>query len=202
MEEIISKEIAGKLMQSEGELRGVIFITDISFILKEKEVEGLKRVEEEMGRLGHPFRYENINPISFYPIGLRAVSLLVVKKVLGFSDEKIEEMGFEVPRSSSIIKLYMKFFAMDKKVFFKNALKLWDSLITVGEFETVLDEENKGAVSSLKNFNIHPILCTYLLGIISSFHKIATGAKEVTIKETKCSFRGDEFHEFLTKHKD
>ncbi|MFQ6083744.1 MAG: hypothetical protein ACE5WD_10330 [Candidatus Aminicenantia bacterium] len=201
MEKIISKEIAKKLMKSKGELRGAVFETDISFILREKGKEGLKKVEEEMKRLGYPFRYKNIRTIEFYPIGLRAVSLLAIKKVLGFSDEKIKEMGAEVPRFSSVIRFAMKFFSKEKKLFFENASELWKRFLTTGEFKSVLDEKNRMAISTLKNFNIHPIFCTYLLGIIPAFHKLITGAKEITCKETKCSFRGDEFHEFLVKHK-
>jgi len=200
MEGFISKELAEELMAIKGEVRGIILKTDTRFIIQEKGEEGLKKVEEEMINLGCPLKYKKVKTVSFYPIGLRAISLLVMKKVLGFSDDKIEILGFEVPKSSFLVRLYARFFAMDKRVFFRNAAKLWKQVVTIGEFKTALDDKNKMAISTLNNFNIHPILCTYLLGIIASFHKIATGAKKVSIKEIKCSFKEDDIHEFLATH--
>lgn len=201
MKQTISQELIQKLMSLEGEVRGVVLTADIQFIIDEKGKEGIKKVEEEMARLGLSFEYEKIKIMHFYPIGLRVVILLVIKKVLDFSDEKIQAMGFALPRSIPLIRMYTRFFAMDKKIFFRNAAKLWRSIVTIGEFETSLDEKNKQAISILKNFDIHPILCTYLLGVIPCFHKIATGAREVVSKETKCSFRSDGRHEFLVKHR-
>jgi len=201
MKQIITKKIAQELKELKGEIRGVILKADIQFIIDEKGKEGIKRVEKEMASLDFPFEYEKIKSMHFYPIGLRVVSLLVIKKVLGFSDKKIQEMGFDLPRSLPLVRMYTRFFAMDKKTFFNNAVKFWKRIVMVGEFETSLDEKNKQAISTLKNFDIHPILCIYLLGVIPSFHKMATGAREVIGKETKCSFKGDELHEFLVKHK-
>lgn len=203
MEQIISKEIAEKLMKVKGELRGAVFKTDIQFILKEKGKEGLKKIEKEMERLGYPFEYEKIRVTSFYPIGLRAVSLLVMKKVLGFSNEKITEMGFEAPRSSFILRLSMKFLAFTRsaKLWYQNTPGLWRKFVTIGEFSVPeFDEKDKKIViDRIRDFNVHPILCTYLLGILPSFNELARGLSGLTCKETKCSFQGGKYHEFLVK---
>lgn len=201
MEEVITKEIAKKLMELKGEVRGLVFSSDVVFILKKKGKEGVIEVEEEMRRLGYPLNYEKIKSTTFYPIGLRIVSLLVIKRVFSFSDEDIREMGRDVPKFFLLVRLYLKFFSMDKKDFFENASELWKKIVTVGQFNTSLDEENRISRTILTDFNMHPILCIYLSGIIPTFHKIITGEENVITKETKCIHRGDEFHEFITEHK-
>ncbi len=153
-----------------------------------------------MEKLGYPFKYEKIRIMDFYPIGLRAVSLLVIKKVLGFSDEKIKEMGAEVPKSSFIMRLSLKFFSFAKnpELWYRNATMLWKRFLTVGEFSVPeFDEEKKRVIIRIKNFNIHPVFCTYMSGILKTFHELARAAKNVTCQETKCPFRSDDYHEFL-----
>ncbi|MFQ6049875.1 MAG: hypothetical protein ACE5J0_02440, partial [Candidatus Paceibacterales bacterium] len=130
----------------------------------------------------------------------RAVSLLAIKKVLGFSDEKIEEMGAEVPKYSSVIRFAMKFLGLVRNVetYYQNIPRMWKRFVTVGEFWAESNEEKKRVIIRIKALNIHPILCTYLLGILPAFHEIARGRK-ATCQETKCPFRGDNYHEFINR---
>lgn len=200
MNQELTKEIAKKLMEIKGETRGVTLNIDREYILKEKGEEGLKKLEEELEKLGYPIKYKKIETLAFYPVGLRAISLLAIKKVFNFDDEKIEEMGFFATKKSLIIKLFIRYFLSLQRVFFKESPKMWRKHYTIGELAPVeLNEEKKYAILRLKDFNLHPVYCHYLEGYISGLIQLMVKNPKIICEETKCTFKGDEYHEYLIK---
>ena len=202
MEEI-EKEDVKKLMETKGRARGVVLKTDAEYVLVEKGGEGLKKVEKELGKLGHPLNYGKVKNMEFYPVGLRVLSLLVIKKVFNFDDEKIKDMGLMATKKSLIIKLFVRYFLSIKRVFFKEAPRIWQKHWNIGELVPLeLDEEKKRALLQLKNFDLHPLYCSaYLRGYFTGILQMLVKTSEITCQETKCSFRGDEYHEYLLKWK-
>jgi hypothetical protein len=189
-----------KLMKIKGEVRGAVFKTDAGYILKEKGKEGLKKVEEELEKLGYPIKFKEIKTMGFYPVGLRALSLLVVKKVFNFDDEKIKEMGFFATKISLIIKIFIRHFLSAQRVFSREAPRLWKEHYTIGELIPVeLNEEKRYAILRVKDFNVHPILCTYLGGYFCGVLQMIEKCSRVTFEERKCTFKGDDYHEYLLK---
>ena len=200
MEEITKEEIQ-KLMKIKGEARGVVFKTDAEYILSEKGEEGLKKLEEELERLGHPLKYREIKTMDFYPVGLRVLSLLAIKKVFNFDDEKIKDMGLVATKKSLIIKLFIRYFLSVQRVVFKEAPRMWRKHWSIGELIPLeLDEEKKRTIFRVKNFDLHPLYCSvYLRGYFSGILQMLVKSPKITCQETKCSFRGDEYHEYLIK---
>ena len=200
MEENIKEEI-NKLSKIKIQVRGVVFKTDTAYILAEKGEEGLKRLESELEKIGHPIKYKEIKSMEFYPAGLRVISLLVIKEIFGFDDKKIENMGLVATKKSIIIKLFVKFFLSLQRVFFKEAPRIWQKHWTGGEVVPVeLNEEKKYAILRLKNFNLHPLYCSvYLQGYFAGILQMLVKSSQISCRETKCSFKGDEYHEYLIK---
>jgi len=202
MDQKITKETAKELMKIKGEVRGVTFKTDIEYILKEKGQEGLRKIEKELEKLGVSIKYKEMNTMTFYPVGFRALSLLVIKKVFNFSDEKIKEMGFFATKVSLIIKLFTRYFLSLQRVFFREAPRIWKKHWTVGELIPVeLNEEKRYAIIRLKNFDLHPVYCRYLSGYFCGVLNLIVKSTTITSEETKCTFLGDEYHEYLLKWK-
>jgi len=202
MKQELTKKQAQKLMSIKGEVRGVTFKTDIEYILREKGKEGLKKVEQELKRLGVNLKYNDINTMTFYPVGLRALSLLVIKNTFNYSDDKIKEMGFFATKVSLIIKLFTRYFLSLQRVFFKEAPRIWRKHWTIGElFPVELNEKEQYAILRLKNFNLHPIYCYYLGGYFCGVLQLIVRSDRITFEETKCAFLGDEYHEYLIKWK-
>ncbi|MBZ9572449.1 hypothetical protein KJA15_03905 [Patescibacteria group bacterium] len=202
MNQELTKETVKKLMEIKGEVRGVVFKTDGEFIFKEKGKEGLKELEDELEKLGYPIKYKEIKTMAFYPVGLRALSLLAIKKIFNFNDEKIKEMGIFATKVSLIVKFFIKYVFSLKLAFNKQTSKLWRKHWTVGELVPVeLNEEKKYAIIQLKNFNLHPVYCRYLEGYFPGPFQLMVKSPKITCQETKCFFRGDEYHEFLIKWK-
>ncbi|MFQ6049759.1 MAG: hypothetical protein ACE5J0_01835 [Candidatus Paceibacterales bacterium] len=200
MSQELTQEAAKKLMKIKGEARGVVFKTDGEYILKEKREKGLKRLEEELEKLGYPIKYKEIKTMIFYPVGLRALSLLAIKKVFNFDEEKIKEMGRFATKVSFIVKLFMRHFVSLQRVFSREAPKLWKKHWTVGKLDSIeLNEEKKYAILGVRGFNLHPLYCYYLSGYFSGILQMTVRSPKITCEETKCAFRGDEYHEYLLK---
>ena len=202
MDEKLTNELVKKLLEIKGEVRGVVFKTDFEYVLKNQGERGIEIVEKEFEKLNYPLKYKEIQTMNFYPIGLRAISLLVIKKVLNLDDEKIKEMGFFATKRSLMVKIFVKYFLSLERVFLKEAPALWKKHYTVGNLIPVeLSEKEKYAIFRLKNFNIHPIVCKYLGGYFCGITQMIVNAKEISFEETKCSFLGNDYHEFLIKWK-
>ncbi len=198
MNEELTKEVVKKLISVKGEARGVTFKTDAEFILREKGEEGLKKVEEKLKEWGQPIKYREIENMAFYPVGLRALSLLAIKEVFNFDEEKIKEMGAAAPKVSIIIKLFMQFF-LSIRTTIAQVPKMWRKHYTIGDLVSVkLDERKKFLILRLRNFNLHSICCSYLSGYFSKVIEMVVRSK-VSCQETECFFRGDEYHQYLLK---
>jgi len=194
------KESAQRLMQIKGEVRGVTFKTDMEFILKEQGEAGLKKVEEKLKEIGFPIEYREVRVMDFYPVGLRVVSLMAIKEVFGFDDEKVKDMGIFATKVSLIIKLFMKYFFSVQRVFFKEAPKIWNKHYTISKLVPIeLNEEKKRAVLKIEDLALDPLFCIYLGGYFCGILKMLMKIEKIDFQERKCPFRGDKYHEYFIK---
>jgi len=198
MLEIISKEEFNRLMKTPGELRGNGPKTMALFILKKEGENGLKKIEKAMDEIGYPIKYLKINPMNFYPVGLAAVTLLIINRIFNYNDKTFQEMGANDVRFSSLTKVFLKYF-ISIKTLVKLAPKIWNKYHTSGKLSTSeYDEKKKYVIIKLENINLNIFHCQYLIGyFIASAKMVIPG--EVTCEEIKCISRGDEYHEFLLK---
>jgi hypothetical protein len=198
MKEIINKEIAKKLMQKKGQVRGIALKSHQEFIIKEKGSEGLELLENVMAELGCPIKYKEIKSLNFYPLGLEAVALLAIKKVFGFKDEKFEEIGVFQTKTSLILKLFMKYFS-SVKVMAEKSPDIWRKYYDVGDLRVIeSNEKEKRLVIRIENFKIHKLHCHHLKGYIKNVVRMTTN-RPVSCAEKKCIFEGDDYHEFVVK---
>ena len=196
MGQIVAKEKVDELMSIKGETRGISLKDYADYILSEKGEEGLEKLEKAMADLGHPIKYMELDGMKFYPIGLEALTLLVIKGVFNLSDEEIKEMGRCHAKVSILIRLFMKHFFSVKGTA-KVVPKMWRSFYSFGDAKTTEVDEEKGyAVLRVEEFKLIPLHCLYFSGYISSILQLIVG-KEVKCKERKCVYRGDDYHEFL-----
>jgi len=200
MEEELTKEFAQKLMELKGEARGVVFKTDTEYVLAEKGEEGLKKLEEDLEKLGYPIKYREIETFSYYPVGLRVLSLLAIKKNLSLDDKKLDDMGFKATKKSLIIKFFIKHVFSLEKIFFQKGPKIWREHWTVGEMIPIeLNKTKKYIILKFEDFNLSPVYCVYLKGYLRGLFSMMIKTPEMTCQETKCFFKGDEYHEYLIK---
>jgi hypothetical protein len=198
MEEIINKEIAEKLMQIKGQVRGIALKSHQEFIIKEKGKEGLRKLENEMANLEYPIKYEEIKPLDFYPLGLEAIALLAIKKLFNFDSRKFEEIGIFQTKISFILKLFMKYFGSIGLIVEKGP-EIWRRYYDVGTLKVVeSDEKEKRAIIRIENFNVHKLHCHHVKGYIENVVRMTVN-RPVSCEEKKCTFSGDDYHEFIVE---
>jgi len=191
------KEIE-KLIKLPGEVRGAVFLTDLRYVQEKKGQEGVRMLKKKMRDWGSLISYDKTRPINWYPVGLRAVSLLAIKEVFGWQDKEIFELGNAAPKFSLIVKMLMKTFLSIERVF-KECPKYWEKHYTKGVLENYkIDTKKKCIILRLKDFNVHPILCPFYAGYFLRIGQYVLRSQKVSIKETKCSFKGEApYHEYL-----
>lgn len=194
---LTNDEIA-KIMEVKGQARGVVFQTDARYILEKRGEAGLKKLEEAIKKTSQPISYgKEISATGWYPLGWRVISLLVIKEAFNWSEKEIFEMGYAAPKHSFIVRALLRYFVSLKKTFTESS-KYWKEHYSVGELEAPeINIEKKHLVLRLKNFKIHPILCDYFKGYFKTVALLAVKTQKMNIKETKCAFRGDAYHEFV-----
>ena len=198
MEEIISKEELNKLMGLSGESRGISLKGELNFILNDQGKDGVEKIEKLAASLGHPIKHEEIKAMEFYPLGLEGIILLGARRLLGYDDKKFQEMGKFESKMSIIVKLFMKYFYSVEKLI-KKVSDMWGKSCTAGEFKIIEhSEEKRFAILRLEDFELVPSHCQNLRGYLSGVVQMVVG-ESVVCEETKCTFRGDKYHEFLLK---
>ena len=200
-EEIVREE-AKRIMKIEGRVKGEVFLTDLAYIKEKKGQKGVTTIEEELKKLGFPFEFKKINRNKWYQIGFRILILLLTKQLFRWGDEGIEEMGKAGPKTSFIIRLFMKYFISREKIFKTAWIKIWPRFFSRGVPETVaFREEGKIGywIARIRDFPSHPIYCFYLKYYFIGLANLIGRFKKLEVKETKCSLRGDSYHEYILR---
>ncbi len=198
MEKIISEKEINELKKIKGEVIGTGITEDLKFILKEEGEEGLRKLENEITKIGFSLKYKEIRPMEFYPLWQNAVILTLIKKLFNYDDKKFQEMGAFESKVSFIVRLFAKYFFSPKRTI-EMVSKMWRNYHTVGELKVVeYNEDKKYAILRIENLDYIPIACHLYKGYFSSIVQMIIGSK-VNTEETKCLYRGDEYHEFLLK---
>lgn len=191
----ISTEEIEKIKALEGEVRGAVFKTDEIYILKNYGEEGLKKVKEALVEFGVDIDYSSVGKMEYYPISLRIFSLLAISKAFNYGKEEIKEMGKKAPRVSFLIKFFTQYFMSSEKTLEK-VDELWRKHYTKGRIEIgEINEPGGVAIFKIYDVSFHPIFCDYLSGYFVTIISMVIG-KEVTSKEEKCTFNGDDHHEY------
>ncbi|MBN2058016.1 MAG: hypothetical protein JW782_04415 [Candidatus Saganbacteria bacterium] len=183
-----------RILALKGKVKGTVFQSDASYMKRHFGSDSLVKVEAKLKEWGQKLKYEDARAMEWYSAGTRIFSLLAIKEVFTLSDDDMFAMGLEGPKHSFIIKMLLKFFATVEKIF--NAAPMvwrrhWDS----GELELVeINEEHKRVVIRLKGIDLDPVFCKYEEGYFSGIMRLVMPGARAS--ETKCTFRGDDCHEY------
>jgi len=197
MKQIISKEEINRLLKIKGKVRGIVIKNLQGFLIKEEGQGGLKKLEDTMEKLGHPME-SNIKSMGFYSLGQEALLLVIIKKLFGYNDKKFQELGAFESKRATIIETLIKYFISPRKVV-KEASRFWRKYYTVGDLEvTDFNKKEKSLIVRIKNFNYIKEGCQIFVGFFPNVVRLVFGSK-ASCEEIKCTYKGDEAHEFLLK---
>jgi len=110
-----------------------------------------------------------------------------------FEDLKTRENGL-----SLAFNILLRFFVSPEK-FVNQASKFWKEAGAIGDLKIgKYDLKKKYLFLRVENFHLHPLYCQIFKGYFLSSTQIIFKTK-VSCEETKCTFRGDKYHEFSLK---
>lgn len=180
-----------------GSVKAVTLQTDKIYIEIQHLENGVALVEEEMEKMGFPFQYRSLmSPTELVPLSIRIASLLAIKKVFTLEEEQIREIGRLATRSSFYTKLVFRYLVSMNKMA-KEVPRHWQRHYTVGVMEPgELHEDERYFIVRLRDFDAHPIFCTYLSGYIIGIVELIGNYTGLAVQEIKCQHKGDSNHEF------
>ncbi len=194
---MINKEELNKLIETKGEVKGVVFQTDAKYVLEKEGEAGLKKIEEKVKELGYPIDYYKGGAMDSHPIGLRIVSLLLMKDIFSWPDSEIRNIGYIAPKTSFIIKLLMRFFISIEK-FVKKIPSIWTQHYTRGKLEVLsFSKEKKELSLRLSGVEVHPALFIYLEGYFEKMFQFLEKTSKAKMKEAV--YEGKPCHEYLIR---
>jgi len=197
-EDIITKEKVKELMAIKGEVRGFAIKDDISYIHSKFGQEGVDKIEAEMRKLGFPIKYSDIKQMGFYPVGLAGVPQLVIKKLFNFDEQEFYKMGFFNARLPIPVRLFLRYF-LSLRILADHGQELWRKYYRIGNYRASDINEKEGyVISIIDDFDITRTVCHTISGFLAGLVQMTIN-HPTTGKETKCTFLGDDHHEFLVK---
>lgn len=190
-----TKQELDKLLEKKGHIKGVFMQTDAKYVIENEGQDGLLKLEKKVKELGYPLDYRKARAMTWYPIGLRPISLILMKEVFGWNDRRMRKLGKTAPKNSFIIKLFVKFLTSLEKLVNKIP-DYYRMQYDIGKLEvTKFDNSGREIILKLTGLELHPLVCLYLEGYFEGVaHFAISGNPEC--KETKCFFRGDPYDEF------
>jgi len=193
---IISKEEIEKIIGINGKVIGASLREDLQFILEKEGEAGVKSLENEMKKIGHPIHFEEIKSFQWYPLNVNMLYLVVAQKTFNWSEDVFRENGRFSARISLIARIMMKYFISLKRCF-KEAGNFWQKYYTVGELKTEeLDEKKHSAFLVLRDFVGHPNFCHILEGYFWQVVSYVTPKEKLKVQEIECVFKGAKTHKF------
>lgn len=196
---IIPDEEVKKIKEIKGEAIGASLKEDLQFILKKEGPEGLKKVEEEMKKLGYSLKLAEIKNFQWYPFFYNFLILVAAKYIFNWNDGDFRENGRFSAKISVILRIMLKYFISPKRSF-DNIGAYWRKYYTVGEVKTEeFDEEGRTAVIVFSDFVGHPVFCRILEGYVTQIFSYILPTESLNIEETECPFKGGKVHKIKLK---
>lgn len=194
-EETLKKE-SDILMEVKGNTKGSEFLTLSKYIEAKYGQKGLKKLEKKMKELGYPLNFNEIKPAHWYPEAKMTLAMIVAKELFSWHD--LFDFGYNSPVFSFGVKVFIKYVPLP--LFLKEFPKTWRKFVDTGDIEIPdFNNKEKYVIVWLKNYKFHPVMCRYYEGFFLRMSEYFIKSKKVTIKETKCIYKGDSLHEFVVK---
>ncbi len=191
------QQTADRLKHFPGNVKGEVFRVHAEYIKQKEGEEGVKKIEEKMAELGMSIIFKEIKSFEWIPEGKSSLTIVVAKEIFNWTEDDVFEMGKFAPKFSFIIKLIIQYLVSMESLL-QNAEKHWNKHFDFGKIETeFFPQENKAVVKEKDIPPLHPLICIYHRGYYTGLCEFAVKEKTVTVTETKCKYKGDEYDEYV-----
>ncbi len=191
------KEEAAKLMQIEGDVKGEVFLTHANFIFQKKGEEGIRRVEKKLEELGYLIKLREVKTGNWYKEALSALVILTAKEVFNWEERDIYEMGNTAPKTSFIVKIFIRHFVTIEDVLEKMG-QYWERHYNFGSVEKgTFNKEERYITVKIKGYRFHPLLCgPYFEGYLNRIAQFSIKSDKIKTEEITCVFKSDLYNEY------
>lgn len=195
------KEAIERVGKTDRKTRGDLLEIVGPYLEKIGKKDALPAIEKKMAEYGYPVNFVEVKAINFYPLAMEMACLFAMAEALNWNDDEVKKFGRNLTKLSFIEKILVKYFISIDRTF-ASAPDIWKKHMNSGELEaTLLDKEKKYCILRLRNFDAHPLYCTMLAGMFEMMNVYINKSLDNRCEETKCTFRGDEIHEFTVTWK-
>ncbi len=196
MEDKTLEEIAKELTSFPGRIKGEIFRNHLEYIKFKEGEKGVEKLEKKMAEMGAPIKMKEINPTSWQSEGLSTLIIVTAKEIFNWSEEDIFEWGRSRTKISFIVKILIQSIFSIKRLV-KDAPKHWERNFNFGSIEADLNEERKRLLLRVRGYKTHPVVCAFHTGYFKGMVELCIKSESINIRETKCIYKGDPYHEYL-----
>ena len=190
------KEKVDELMKIEGKMKGELLRSNFTYLREKEGGDAVIKMEKKLNELGYPLRFSEIEPFKWYKDPFCATFMLSFNEEFGWDEEDIFNLGRFALQYSIIIKITLRYLLSLKKAFSFSSM-LWRRNVDYGDlvpFE--YNEEKKYMILHLKNYALHPLVCCYIKGCLTSLFEQIVGRGKIKTEEIGCIFNGEEYHTY------
>jgi hypothetical protein len=190
------KERCEELMKIEGMMRGELLRSNFVYLRKKEGNLAIERMEKKLEEIGYPLKFEEINSFKWYKDPFCSIFMLSFQSEFGWKEEDIFNLGRFSPQYSLIIKIALRHLLSLRKAF-DYAPKLWRRNVDYGVLESYEFSEGKRyMILRLKEYALHPLVCIYIRGYLTSLFEQIYGKDKIKTEEISCIFREGDFHDY------
>ncbi len=191
-----TQEKVDTIMKIEGSMRGELLKNNYVYLQKKEGDGAIERMEKKLDSLGYPLLYNTINSSAWYKDSYCAVFMISFSEEFEWSKNDIFNLGRFSPQYSMIIKVALRRILTIRKAF-DFGPNLWRRNVDYGCLEPYeFNERDKFLVFRLKEYALHPLVCIYIRGYLTSLFEQIMGKEKVKVEEISCVFSGSQYHEY------
>ncbi len=199
MTEKTLQQVADELKNFEGNVKGEALRTTREYVKRKHGEEGVKKLEEKLSELGVEIKLNEINPSEMINEGINALSIITSREIFNWTEDDTLELGRFSLKVSFLTKSVIRYF-VSLKMIINAAPKLWKAYYDFGELKvTEFSEQEKTMILRKKGYKTHPTICLQHKGYFLAAMEFILGKEKVTIEETKCVHRGDDYDEYVIR---
>jgi len=195
---MIPKEELERITSIPGEAIGASIKEDLRFILMKEGEEGLKKVEDELEKLGYPLKYNEIKTFHWYPFYLNLLLYPIEKDLFQWGDEVFRENGRLSAKISVVLKILVKYFISLESTL-KQVGRFWRMYYTIGELTAEYNKKERLITCTLKGVTGHPAFCRNIEGFAWQVFSYHLSTDTLVVTEIECPFTGGSAHKFQLK---
>lgn len=173
----------------------------VDYIKEQEGEKGLDKVKTQVEKCGVEFPdLKEIKHLDFIKDSTIVSISVTAAKLFNWDEKDFVKLGENLALTSFTAKVFLKMFFSFKSTLTR-FIFLWNKNFTSSEMSLEeYDKKNKRIVIKVTDFGhgkTHPTVCPTIKGILKALMKVNLGSQNISVRETKCQFKGDTYHKFI-----